>query len=90
VQLTLGDEVFLMNPRSVRQKVASGTISNLSGEGKFHFISIPETWFKINVHEALGPNVTLMFQNEDAEQHKVKDVVGSSAIWDGNYMKGVT
>jgi hypothetical protein len=32
--------------------------------------------------------VALMFPNEDAEQ--MKDVIGSSAIWDSRYIKCAT
>ena len=76
-----------MNPRSTQSKVASGTISGLPGEQKFHFMDIPEKWFKVDVHEAHCPNASLMFPNEDADQAKVKDVVKGNTIWDGRYMK---
>jgi hypothetical protein len=38
-----------MNPRSYRQKAASGAISGLWGEHKFHFGTIPDSWFKIDI-----------------------------------------
>jgi hypothetical protein len=34
--------------------------------------------------------MALMFPNEDAEQMKVKDAVGSSAIWGSWYIKCAT
>jgi hypothetical protein len=83
----MGQEVMLMNPRSARQKVASGTISGLPGEHKFHFIDIPEKWFKVDVREIYSPNVTLMLQNLDADQLKVKDVLKGNTVWDGKYIK---
>jgi hypothetical protein len=76
-----------MNPRSVRKKVASSTISGFSEEHKFHFSDIPEKWFKVDVHKTHCPNATLIFQNEDAEQTKVKDVLKGNTIWDDRYMK---
>jgi hypothetical protein len=79
-----------MNPRSHRQKVAVATISDYGGEHKFHCTTIPDTWLKVDVQEALMPEVALMFPNEAADQAKVKDAVGSNAIWDQKYVKLVT
>ena len=76
-----------MNPRSTRNKVASGTISGLPGEQKFHFMDILEKWFKVNLREAYCPSALLMFPNEDAQQAKVKDAVKDNTIWDGRYIK---
>lgn len=49
-------------------------------------MEIPVGWMKVNVREALAPNVMLMMENQDAEQEKVKDVVGSSVLWNQKYM----
>ena len=76
-----------MNPRNSRNKVASGTISGLPGEHKFHFQDIPKNWFKVDVRDAHCPNALLMFPNENADQIKVKDAVKGNTIWDGRYMK---
>ena len=83
----MGQEVWLINPRRYRQKVATGTISNFGGKHKFHFIPILETWFKVDVCVALVGDVAFMFPNEDTDQMKVKDVVGSSTIWDTGCIK---
>jgi phage terminase large subunit-like protein len=45
---------------------------------------------KIDVREALVPNVLLMMENPDDEQEKVKDVVGSSFIWNQKFLKSKT
>ena len=79
-----------MNPRSVRQKVASGTISGIGGQHKFHFLEIPPGWMKVDVHEALAPTVLLMMENLDDDQSKVKDAVGSSVIWNQKCLKSKT
>jgi hypothetical protein len=50
-----------MNPRSYRKKVASGTINGVGGEHKFHFETIPQSRFKIDIWEALQSDVVLMF-----------------------------
>ena len=84
---TKGCKVYLLNPRSVRQKVGAGAVSGIGGIDKFHFMLIPENWFKIDVREVLQPNVPLMYPKEDANQEKLKDVQGSNAIWDRKYMK---
>jgi hypothetical protein len=67
VKFSMGQEVWLMNPRSYRQEVATGTISGLGREHKFYFIPIPETWFKVDVRVVLVGDVALMFPIEDAE-----------------------
>jgi hypothetical protein len=79
--------VCLINPRNYKQKVATSTISGFGEEHKFYFTPILETWFKVDVRVPLVGDVALMFPNEDAEQMKVKDFVGSSAIWDSWYIK---
>jgi hypothetical protein len=90
VQFVMGQEVWLMNPRSVRQKVASGRVSGFSGEHRFHFLEIPDGWMKVDVQEALVPNAVLMMENRDVEQEKVKDAVGSSVLWNQKNVKITT
>jgi hypothetical protein len=67
LQFSIGQEVWLINPRSYRQKVATGTISGFGGEHNFHFIPIPETWFKVDVRVALVGDVALISPYEDFE-----------------------
>jgi hypothetical protein len=86
----MGQEVWLMNPRSVWQKVAFGRVRGFSGEHRFHFLEIPDGWMKVNVQEELAPNVVLMMENRDAEQEKVKDAIGSSVQWNQKYVKITT
>jgi hypothetical protein len=87
LQFLVGEEVWLMNPKRSTQKVASGKVSGIGGEHKFHFKEIPEKWFKVDVQEALLPETTLMQPNEDADQHVVGDVVGIAVIWDQKHLK---
>jgi hypothetical protein len=86
----MGQQVWLMNPRSIRQKAARGTVSGISGQHRFHFVEIPDGWLKVDVQEALMPNVSLMMENREAEQEKVKDDVGSYVLWNQKYMKCTT
>jgi hypothetical protein len=39
----------------------------MSGKHKFHFKDIPDGFFKVDVREALLPNVALMVPSADAE-----------------------
>jgi hypothetical protein len=57
---------------------------------RFHFVEIPDSWLKVDVQEALMPNVSLMMENREAEQEKVKDAVGSCVLWNQKYMKCTT
>jgi hypothetical protein len=87
LQFSVGEEVWLMNPKRSTQKVALGKVSGIGREHKFHFKEIPEKWFKVDVQEALLPETTLMQPNEDADQHVVGDVVGTTVIWDQKHLK---
>jgi hypothetical protein len=53
-------------------------------------VEIPDGWLKVDVQEALMPNVSLMMENREAEQEKVKDAVGSCVLWNQKYMKCTT
>jgi hypothetical protein len=79
-----------MNPKWSTQKVATGTINGVGGEAKFHFVDIPDKWFKIDIREALLPQTALMYVNEPADQYLVGDVVGTASIWDQRYIKKTT
>jgi hypothetical protein len=86
----MGQSVWPMNPRATRQKVAGGRISGIGGEDKFHFTSIPETWFKIDVGEIFAPDIPLMWENESVDQMMVGDIKGSNAVWDQKFLKVAT
>jgi hypothetical protein len=79
-----------MNPKQSTQKVATGTISGVGGEAKFHFVDIPDKWFKIDIREALLPETALMYVNEPADQYLVGNIVGTTSIWDQRYIKKTT
>jgi hypothetical protein len=66
--------------------VASGKVSGIGREHKFHFKDIPKKWFKVDVQEAFFPETALMLQNEDADQHVVEDVLGTAALWDQKHL----
>lgn len=83
----VGDEVFLMNPRAVRQKVATATVSGLPGSHKFHGMDVPTSWLRVDLREVLQNRVALMFPNDAAGMALVEDAKGSTAIWDQEYVK---
>jgi hypothetical protein len=87
LQYRCGDEVYLINPRVNRQKVAVGNISGLPGKHKFHFTDIPETWFKVDVREILQKGVALMFPFHADDQNVIDDVTGTSTVWNQKYLK---
>ena len=76
-----------MNPRSVRHKVATATISGLPGQHRYHGEEIPDTWFKVDVREILIPGVPLMYPNERGDQHNIEDTKGGNTVWDQKYLK---
>ena len=67
LQFNMKDEVWLMNPRSKRQKVALGSVSGFPGKHKFHFKDILEGRLRVDVQDVLAPGVALMFPNDDTE-----------------------
>jgi hypothetical protein len=81
VKLTMGQEVWLLNPRAVKQKVARGTISGIVGLYKFHFQVIRDRWLKVDIQEALVSDAALMFPNDATDHSKVEDIVNRDALW---------
>jgi hypothetical protein len=87
LQFKVGDEVFLMNPRSVKQKVALGTISGVPGEHTFHGQDIPSGWWRVDVRVVLQEGVSLMFPNERGDQYMIEDAKGAPAMWTEKNLK---
>jgi hypothetical protein len=67
--------------------VVTGTISGVGREAKFHFVDIPDKWFKIDIWEPLLPETALMYVKEPADQYLVGDIVGTTSIWNQRYIK---
>jgi hypothetical protein len=87
VQYCMGQQVCLINPKNVKQKVAVGIVSGFGRIDKFHFNTIPESWLKVDVKEVVSPNADLMYPNENANQHLLKDVVGGNTVWDEKFIR---
>ena len=79
--------MFLSNPAATRFRVAIGQISGIPGIHKFHFNDIPETWFKVDILEIMLPDVPLMMPRDDEGFSVMKDVKGTSTLWDQKYLK---
>jgi len=84
---SVGNKVFLMNPRAWRHKVAVGSVSGLYGSHKFHGAEIPSSWLKVDIHEALLPEVALMFPSAAVDMPLIEHATESPTIWDQKYVK---
>ena len=62
-------------------------MSGINEKKKFHIMDILDGWIKVDVWVALAPNVQIMMENQDVEQEKMKDVVGSLVIWNQKHVK---
>ena len=62
-------------------------ISRILGIHKFHLNDIPETWFKVDILEIMLLDVPLMMPRDDEGFSIMKDVKGTSTLWDQKYLK---
>jgi len=70
-----------MNPKNVRQNVASSKVNGQWGLEKFHGATIPKFWFKVDVANVHMPKLPLMHPNEIDDHVIVGDVVGTCTLW---------
>jgi hypothetical protein len=68
--------------------VAMGRITGLPRSYFYHDTQISEKFYAIGVEEALDGKVDLCVTNEadDPPQLHLKDVVGSTKLWDNEYI----
>jgi hypothetical protein len=68
--------------------VAMGRITGLPRSYFYHDTQISEKFYAIGVEEALDGKVDLCVTNEadDPPQLHLKDVVGSTTLWDNEYI----
>jgi hypothetical protein len=76
-----------MNPRNVKQRVAVGVVSGFGRTDKFHFMTIPDSWLKVDVKEVVCPNAALMYPHEVADQIVLKDIMGGNALSEDKYVR---
>ena len=86
-QFTIGQVVQLMNFKSPRQIVASGTISGVWGVDKFHFKPIPQFFYKVDVTHAQVGDAPLMHPHPGGDQCFVADAIGGSVLWSQKHLK---
>ncbi len=72
--------------------VAKGLITNVEGQRCVHHgVPIKESWFQVQLGEIVAGkgNTPLLVPNEndDPPQCVLKDVIGSSTIWEGHLMQ---
>lgn len=87
VTFNVGQSVHLMSPKNKRRKVATGKISGVGGVDKFHFKTIPQFCYKVDVTTAHLGDVKLAYPHEDGDQWVVGDVVGGSTLWNERSLK---
>ena len=87
LQFSVGQCVHMMNARNNKQKVACGKISGVGGVDKFHFKTIPEFCYKVDVSSAIIGEVRLPYPHEAGDQWVVDDVVGGCTLWNERNLK---
>jgi hypothetical protein len=86
-QFNIGQVVQLLNFKSPRQIVASGTVSGVWGVDKFHFKPIPHSFYKVDVTQVQVGDAPLMHPHPEGDQLVVADVVGGSVLWSQKHLK---
>jgi hypothetical protein len=86
-QFTIGQVVQLLNFKSLRQIVASGTVSGVWGVDKFHFKPIPHSFYKVDVTQVQVGDAPLMHPHPKGDQLVVADVIGGSVLWSQKHLK---
>ena len=81
MQFSVEQCVHMMNPWNNKQKVASGKISGVGGVDKFHFKTIPEFCYKVDVSAVHLGEVRLPYPHEARDQWVAEDVVGGNTLW---------
>ncbi len=78
----------LLDHANVKWMVAMGRITGLPRSYFYHDTQISEKFYAIGVEEALDGKVDLCVTNEadDPPQLHLKDVVGSTTLWDNEYI----
>jgi hypothetical protein len=59
----------------------------VGGVDKFHFKTIPEFCYKVDVTNAIMGEARLPYPHEAGDQWKVEDVVGGITLWNERKLK---
>ncbi len=89
MQFKVGEAIVLCNLGA--EVVTKGLITSVRGQGCVHHgVPIKESWFQVQLGEIVtGKGNTLLLvpnENDDPPQCVLKDVIGSSTIWEGRLM----
>jgi hypothetical protein len=90
VQFKVGEAIVLCNLDA--EVIAKGLITGVGGQGCVHHgVPIKESWFQVQLGEIVTDkgNTLLLVPNEndDPPQCVLKDVIGSSTVWEGHLMR---
>ncbi len=90
MQFKVGEAIVLCNLDV--EVVAMRLIMGVGGQGCVHHgVAIKESWFRVQLGEVVAGkgNTPLLVPNEndDPQQCVLKDVIGSSTIWEGCLMR---
>jgi hypothetical protein len=90
VQFKVGEAIVLCKLDT--EVVATGLITGVGGQGCVHHgVAIKESWFRIQLGEVvIGKGNTPFLvpnENNDPPQCVLRDVIGSSTIWEGRLMQ---
>ncbi len=90
MQFKIGEAIVLCNLDV--EVVATGLITGVGGQGCVHHgVAIKESWFRVQLGEVVAGkgNTSLLVPNEndDRSQCVLRDVIGSSTVWEGRLMR---
>ncbi len=89
MQFKIGEAIVLCSLDV--EVVATGLITGVGGQGCVHHgVAIKESWFRVQLGEVVAGkgNTPLLVPNEndDPSQRVLRNVIGSSIIWEGRLM----
>jgi hypothetical protein len=90
VQFKIGEAIVLCNLDA--EVVATRLIMGVGGQRCVHHgVAVKESWFRVQLGEVVASkgNTSLLVPNEndDPPQCVLKDVIGSSIVWEGRLMQ---
>ncbi len=78
----------MLDGANVNQTVATGRIIGLLGINSYHIKPISEKYYSVGVEDVMDGKVPLFVTNEanDPPQLHLKDIVGTTTLWDREYL----
>ncbi len=89
-QFQLGDKVALISSTKL-DVIAIGVVTGIGGQqGVHHCTQVDIGWYRVQLAEIMEGfgNTTLLItnDNDDPPQLQLKDTMGSSLVWKGQFM----